>query len=61
MFSFPLSLRLKPYTSYKLRMMATNDIGDSKYSKETDAVTTLQDSEWSPTEDDVHTQGLWAA
>lgn len=28
-------------------MMATNDIGDSKYSKETDAVTTLQDSEWS--------------
>ncbi|XP_031422173.1 protein sidekick-1 isoform X2 [Clupea harengus] len=35
--------RLKPYTSYKLRMMATNDIGDSKYSKETDAVTTLQD------------------
>ncbi|XP_041942102.1 protein sidekick-1 isoform X2 [Alosa sapidissima] len=35
--------RLKPYTSYKLRMMATNDIGDSKYSKDTDAVTTLQD------------------
>ncbi|XP_076865315.1 protein sidekick-1 isoform X2 [Brachyhypopomus gauderio] len=35
--------RLKPYTSYKLRMMATNDIGDSKYSQETDAVTTLQD------------------
>uniref|UniRef100_A0AAY5ENC7 Sidekick cell adhesion molecule 1a n=1 Tax=Electrophorus electricus TaxID=8005 RepID=A0AAY5ENC7_ELEEL len=35
--------RLKPYTSYKLRMMATNDIGDSKYSQETDAITTLQD------------------
>ncbi|XP_062868629.1 protein sidekick-1 isoform X2 [Trichomycterus rosablanca] len=35
--------RLKPYTSYKLRMMATNDIGDSKYSRETDAITTLQD------------------
>ncbi|XP_047663711.1 protein sidekick-1 isoform X3 [Tachysurus fulvidraco] len=34
---------LKPYTSYKLRMMATNDIGDSKYSRETDAITTLQD------------------
>ncbi|GAA6067746.1 protein sidekick-1 isoform X1 [Tachysurus ichikawai] len=24
-------------------MMATNDIGDSKYSRETDAITTLQD------------------
>ncbi|KAG5854527.1 hypothetical protein ANANG_G00038760 [Anguilla anguilla] len=35
--------RLKPFTSYKLRMMATNDIGDSAYSKETDAITTLQD------------------
>uniref|UniRef100_A0A8C9R8X8 Sidekick cell adhesion molecule 1 n=1 Tax=Scleropages formosus TaxID=113540 RepID=A0A8C9R8X8_SCLFO len=35
--------RLKPYTSYKLRMMATNDIGDSAYSRETDAITTLQD------------------
>ncbi|KAG5278462.1 hypothetical protein AALO_G00099230 [Alosa alosa] len=35
--------RLKPYTSYKLRMMATNDVGDSAFSKETDAVTTLQD------------------
>ncbi|XP_028840926.1 protein sidekick-1 isoform X2 [Denticeps clupeoides] len=35
--------RLKPFTSYKLRMMATNDIGDSKYSQETDAITTLQD------------------
>jgi len=39
------SLRLKPYTSYKLRMMATNDVGDSKYSQETDAITTLQDGE----------------
>ncbi|KAJ8344909.1 hypothetical protein SKAU_G00291020 [Synaphobranchus kaupii] len=28
--------RLKPFTSYKLRMMATNDIGDSAYSKETE-------------------------
>uniref|UniRef100_A0A672MPZ9 Sidekick cell adhesion molecule 1 n=1 Tax=Sinocyclocheilus grahami TaxID=75366 RepID=A0A672MPZ9_SINGR len=37
------SLRLKPFTSYKLRMMATNDVGDSKYSQETDAITTLQD------------------
>ncbi len=39
------SLRLKPFTSYKLRMMATNDVGDSKYSQETDAITTLQDGE----------------
>lgn len=37
--------RLKPYTSYKFRMLATNDIGDSVLSKETEAVTTLQDGE----------------
>uniref|UniRef100_A0A6Q2Y236 Sidekick cell adhesion molecule 1a n=1 Tax=Esox lucius TaxID=8010 RepID=A0A6Q2Y236_ESOLU len=35
--------RLKPFTSYKLRMMASNDVGDSNYSRETDTVTTLQD------------------
>uniref|UniRef100_A0A4W3K1G6 Sidekick cell adhesion molecule 1 n=1 Tax=Callorhinchus milii TaxID=7868 RepID=A0A4W3K1G6_CALMI len=35
--------RLKPYTSYQLRMMATNDIGDSAFSTETEPVTTLQD------------------
>uniref|UniRef100_A0A3B3U2D7 Protein sidekick-1-like n=1 Tax=Poecilia latipinna TaxID=48699 RepID=A0A3B3U2D7_9TELE len=35
--------RLKPFTSYKIRMLATNDVGDSVLSKETDAVTTLQD------------------
>ncbi|XP_064171799.1 protein sidekick-1 [Anguilla rostrata] len=35
--------RLKPFTSYKLRMLATNDIGDSVYSNETGPVTTLQD------------------
>ncbi|XP_020795716.2 LOW QUALITY PROTEIN: protein sidekick-1-like [Boleophthalmus pectinirostris] len=34
---------LKPFTSYKLRMLATNDVGDSVLSKETEAVTTLQD------------------
>lgn len=34
---------LKPFTSYKLRMLAINDVGDSVLSKETDAVTTLQD------------------
>uniref|UniRef100_A0A3B4UYM2 Sidekick cell adhesion molecule 1 n=1 Tax=Seriola dumerili TaxID=41447 RepID=A0A3B4UYM2_SERDU len=36
---------LKPFTSYKFRMLATNDIGDSVLSKETEAVTTLQDGE----------------
>jgi len=35
--------RLKPYTSYKFRMMATNDVGESAFSKETEPVTTLQD------------------
>ncbi|KAJ7305928.1 hypothetical protein JRQ81_010294, partial [Phrynocephalus forsythii] len=35
--------RLNPFTSYKLRLKATNDIGDSYFSAETDAVTTLQD------------------
>ncbi|XP_078414728.1 protein sidekick-1 isoform X2 [Cetorhinus maximus] len=35
--------RLKPYTSYQLRIMATNDIGDSAFSTPTEPVTTLQD------------------
>uniref|UniRef100_A0A8D0CKB7 Sidekick cell adhesion molecule 1 n=1 Tax=Scleropages formosus TaxID=113540 RepID=A0A8D0CKB7_SCLFO len=35
--------RLKPFTSYKLRMIATNDVGNSAYSMETDTITTLQD------------------
>ncbi|XP_063127931.1 protein sidekick-1 isoform X2 [Rattus norvegicus] len=35
--------RLRPFTSYKLRLKATNDIGDSDFSAETEAVTTLQD------------------
>ncbi|KAG8446470.1 hypothetical protein GDO86_014070 [Hymenochirus boettgeri] len=34
--------RLKPFTSYKFRVKATNDIGDSEYSKESESVTTLQ-------------------
>jgi len=34
---------LTPFTSYKLRVKATNDIGDSDFSAETEAVTTLQD------------------
>lgn len=37
--------RLKPFTSYKFRMLSTNDVGDSVLSKETEAVTTLQDGE----------------
>uniref|UniRef100_A0A8D3BIJ3 Sidekick cell adhesion molecule 1a n=1 Tax=Scophthalmus maximus TaxID=52904 RepID=A0A8D3BIJ3_SCOMX len=36
---------LKPFTSYKFRMLATNDVGDSVLSKETEPVTTLQDGE----------------
>lgn len=40
---FVWSCRLKPFTSYKLRMLSTNDVGDSVLSKETEAVTTLQD------------------
>lgn len=38
-----LHSRLRPFTSYKLRLKATNDIGDSDFSSETEAVTTLQD------------------
>ncbi|XP_049577112.1 protein sidekick-1 isoform X1 [Syngnathus scovelli] len=41
---------LKPFTSYRLRMVATNDIGNSVLSKETDAVTTLQDIPEEPPE-----------
>lgn len=37
--------RLKPFTSYQFRVKATNDIGDSEYSEESEAVTTLQDGE----------------
>ncbi|XP_058510217.1 protein sidekick-2 isoform X1 [Solea solea] len=36
--------RLKPFTSYQFRIKATNDIGDSEYSQETEAITTLQDA-----------------
>uniref|UniRef100_A0A7N8YI12 Sidekick cell adhesion molecule 2b n=1 Tax=Mastacembelus armatus TaxID=205130 RepID=A0A7N8YI12_9TELE len=35
--------RLKPFTSYQFRVKATNDIGDSEYSEESEAITTLQD------------------
>ncbi|XP_053310046.1 protein sidekick-2 [Spea bombifrons] len=34
--------RLKPFTSYKFRVKATNDIGDSRYSEESESLTTLQ-------------------
>lgn len=37
--------RLKPFTSYQFRVKATNDIGDSEYSQESEAITTLQDGE----------------
>lgn len=38
-----LCFRLKPFTSYQFRVKATNDIGDSDYSDESEAITTLQD------------------
>uniref|UniRef100_A0A8D2J624 Sidekick cell adhesion molecule 2 n=1 Tax=Varanus komodoensis TaxID=61221 RepID=A0A8D2J624_VARKO len=34
--------RLKPFTTYKFRLKATNDIGDSEYSEESEPLTTLQ-------------------
>uniref|UniRef100_A0A452TQQ4 Sidekick cell adhesion molecule 2 n=1 Tax=Ursus maritimus TaxID=29073 RepID=A0A452TQQ4_URSMA len=33
---------LKPFTSYKFRVKATNDIGDSEFSEESEPLTTLQ-------------------
>uniref|UniRef100_A0A4W6E2F3 Sidekick cell adhesion molecule 2 n=1 Tax=Lates calcarifer TaxID=8187 RepID=A0A4W6E2F3_LATCA len=33
-----------PFTSYQFRVKATNDIGDSEYSEESEAITTLQDA-----------------
>ncbi|XP_067344021.1 protein sidekick-2 isoform X2 [Channa argus] len=36
--------RLKPFTSYQFRVKTTNDIGDSEYSEESEAITTLQDA-----------------
>lgn len=42
-FFTPSPLRLKPFTSYQFRVKATNDIGDSEYSQESETITTLQD------------------
>uniref|UniRef100_A0A3Q3X8V9 Uncharacterized protein n=1 Tax=Mola mola TaxID=94237 RepID=A0A3Q3X8V9_MOLML len=39
---------LKPFTSYQFRVKATNDIGDSEYSEESEAITTLQDPDEAP-------------
>uniref|UniRef100_A0AAR2IRT5 Sidekick cell adhesion molecule 2a n=1 Tax=Pygocentrus nattereri TaxID=42514 RepID=A0AAR2IRT5_PYGNA len=36
--------KLKPFTSYQFHVKATNDIGDSEYSEESEAITTLQDA-----------------
>lgn len=49
---------LNPFTSYKLRVKATNDIGDSDFSAETEAVTTLQDGKQEATRWGHHRQ--WA-
>ncbi|MGH0121573.1 UNVERIFIED_CONTAM: hypothetical protein FKN15_040700 [Acipenser sinensis] len=38
------SCRLKPFTSYQFRVKSTNDIGDSEFSEESEAITTLQDA-----------------
>uniref|UniRef100_A0A670HQN0 Sidekick cell adhesion molecule 2 n=1 Tax=Podarcis muralis TaxID=64176 RepID=A0A670HQN0_PODMU len=42
--------RLKPFTTYKFRVKATNDIGDSEYSEESESLTTLQ----APSEDRIN-------
>lgn len=45
----PLSpRRLKPFTSYKFRVKATNDIGDSEFSEESEPLTTLQAGQCPP-------------
>lgn len=47
--SNPIPLhRLKPFTSYKFRVKATNDIGDSEFSKESEPLTTLQAGQCPP-------------
>lgn len=51
---FSISCRLRPFTSYKLRLKATNDIGDSDFSAETEAVTTLQDGEQAGAASQLH-------
>lgn len=43
-----LRRRLKPFTSYKFRVKATNDIGDSAYSEESESLTTLQAGQCPP-------------
>ena len=59
---FGVLFRLRPFTSYKLRLKATNDIGDSDFSAETEAVTTLQDGECAGTRQaDRHGHFLAAA
>uniref|UniRef100_A0A674DSG4 Sidekick cell adhesion molecule 2 n=1 Tax=Salmo trutta TaxID=8032 RepID=A0A674DSG4_SALTR len=42
--SFYIVGRLKPFISYQFRVKATNDIGDSEYSEESEVITTLQDA-----------------
>lgn len=43
--------RLKPFTSYKFRVKATNDIGDSEFSEESEPLTTLQAGQCPPNSD----------
>ena len=51
-----LCFRLRPFTSYKLSLKATNDIGDSDFSAEMDEVTMLQDGEPAGTQAGVQTR-----
>lgn len=51
---------LNPFTSYKLRVKATNDIGDSDFSAETEAVTTLQDGKGGGGDTLGAPQGSWS-
>ena len=53
-----LCLRLRPFTSYKLSLKATNDIRDSDFSAEMDEVTMLQDGEPAGTQAGMQT---WAS
>ena len=53
-----LCLRLRPFTSFKLSLKATNDIRDSDFSAEMDEVTMLQDGEPAGTQAGMQT---WAS
>ena len=53
-----LCFRLRPFTSFKLSLKATNDTGDSDFSAEMDEVTMLQDGEPTRTQAGMQTRHL---